>query len=257
MMKIGFVLAMALVWAQSFRIGIVGQPQSTWLLNKDDSDAGPELDYKSTVGMLVGASLAYNFTDYLGVGLDILYGREGQKYQGKPNGTTLTAQTKLGYLKFPLLFRAGSDPDAPVQFSFFVGPQLSLLLSNEDVLTLRDDSLGLTLNVTIKGKTASALLFSEELTEKPYKSVTFGVVTGIGAAFKLTDELSLSANFRVDYTFGDIENKNAKTSDGEPFWSIYKPKYVEDAPSANYTRPATHALTGGLLIGLHYTIPLR
>lgn len=256
MMRIGFALATALLWAQSFRIGVVGQPQSTWLLNKDDSDAGPELDYKSTIGFLAGASLAYNFTDYLGVGLDILYSREGQKYQGKESGTSLTAQTKLGYLKLPLLFRANTDPDAPVQFSFFVGPQLSLLLSNEDVLTLRDDSLGLEFTTTTKGKKTSILFFSGELTDRPYKSAVFGVVTGIGAAFKLTDELSLSANFRVDYTFGDVENKNAKYPTGDFFWSE-KPKYSGDAPSPNYTRPATKALTGGLLLGFHYTISLR
>jgi hypothetical protein len=78
------VLLIGSIWAQegAFRIGAVLLPQNTWLLNQDDSDAGPELDYEVTWGFAGGISASYNFNDYLGVGLDVLYSNQGQKYKG-------------------------------------------------------------------------------------------------------------------------------------------------------------------------------
>jgi hypothetical protein len=78
------MLLIGSIWAQegAFRIGAVLLPQSTWLLNQDDSDAGPELDYEVTWGFAGGISASYNFNDYLGVGLDVLYSNQGQKYKG-------------------------------------------------------------------------------------------------------------------------------------------------------------------------------
>jgi hypothetical protein len=132
-----FVFGMLLIgsiWAQegAIRIGAVLLPQSTWLLNQDDSDAGPELDYKSTWGFAGGVSASYNFTDYLGVGLDVLYSDQGQKYRGTQSGTTYTAKATLNYLKLPLLLRFNSDPNSVLQFSAFLGPQFSFPLSYKD-----------------------------------------------------------------------------------------------------------------------------
>jgi len=128
------MLLIGSIWAQegAIRIGAVLLPQSTWLLNQDDSDAGPELDYKSTWGFAGGVSASYNFTDYLGVGLDVLYSNQGQKYKGTKSGITYTAKTTLNYLKLPLLLRFNSDPNSVVQFSAFLGPQFSFLLSYND-----------------------------------------------------------------------------------------------------------------------------
>jgi len=132
-----FVFGMLLIgsiWAQegAIRIGAVLLPQSTWLLNQDDSDAGPEQDYEVTWGFAGGISASYNFNDYLGVGLDVLYSNQGQKYKGTKSGITYTAKTTLNYLKLPLLLRFNSDPNSVVQFSAFLGPQFSFLLSYND-----------------------------------------------------------------------------------------------------------------------------
>jgi len=128
------VLLIGSIWAQegAIRIGAVLLPQSTWLLNQDDSDARPEQDYEVTWGFAGGISASYNFTDYLGVGLDMLYFNQGQKYKGTQSGTTYTAKATLNYLKLPLLLRFNSDPNPVVQFSAFSGPQFSFLLSYKD-----------------------------------------------------------------------------------------------------------------------------
>jgi hypothetical protein len=251
------------MWAQegAIRIGAVLLPQSTWLLNQDDSDAGPELDYESTWGFAGGVSASYNFTDYLGVGLDVLYSSQGQKYKGTKSGTTYTAKATLNYLKLPLLFRFNTDPNSVVQFNAFLGPQFSFLLSYKD--RFEDDVPLLRTNIEVSGKemiiTTGNTPTGEELTAPIYKSFLPGAVLGFGIGIKPTDALLISLHIRADYAFGDAENKDAKidhTHHGgigqDPFWSN-KPKYGDPAP-ASYTRPRTTALTGGLQLGVYYTI---
>jgi hypothetical protein len=142
-----FVFGMLLIgsmWAQegAISIGAVLLPQSTWLLNQDDSDAGPELDYEVTWGFAGGISASYNFNDQLGVGLDVLYSNQGQKYKGTQSGISYTAKATLNYLKLPLLFRFNSDPNSVVQFNAFLGPQFSFLLSYKDRAEVNVPPLG-------------------------------------------------------------------------------------------------------------------
>ena len=265
-----FVFGMLLIgsiWAQegAIRIGAVLLPQNTWLLNQDDSDAGPEQDYEVTWGFAGGISASYNFNDHLGVGLDVLYSNQGQKYKGTKSGTTYTAKATLNYLKLPLLLRFNSDPNSVVQFNAFLGPQFSFLLSYKDRAEANVSFLGT--NITnireVSGKemiiTTGNTSTEEELTAPIYKSFLPGAVLGFGIGIKPTDALLISLHIRADYAFGDAENKDAKidhTHHGgvgqDPFWSR-KPKYGDPAP-AGYTRPKTTALTGGLQLGVYYTI---
>lgn len=244
-------------------------PQSTWLLNQDDSDAGPNLDYEKTWGFAGGLTLGYNFTDYLGVGLDVLYSNQGQKYKGTESGENLTAQTTLNYLKLPLLLRFNSDPNSPVQFSFFAGPQANLLLSYRDKAEITGGGVATTLETQNQEftETVSFLgikdMHKHNLTAKAYQPLTLGAVVGLGAGFKLTDELLLGVHVRFDYAFGDVENKDSKVNGGggpaaDPYWGV-KPKYdfsLTGAP-AGYQRPATHALTGGVMLSITYALPMR
>jgi opacity protein-like surface antigen len=257
----------------TLKIGAAILPQNTWLLNQDDSDAGPELDYEVTWGVAGGLTLAYNFTDYLGVGVDVLYSSQGQKYSGKMGGSgqDFTAHTKLSYLKLPLLFRFNSDPTSPVQFSFFVGPQLSFLTGYKD--RVETSGSGITAVLEVSGTEAVTTLSGggltvtdkEELTAPAYKGTAFGVAFGLGTGFNITDNLQLTLHFRGDYAFGDAENKESKidhTSHGgtgqDPFWEV-KPKYntSQSGAPAGYKRPATSAITGGLMLGITYSLPVR
>jgi hypothetical protein len=263
------VLLIGSMWAQegAIRIGAVLLPQNTWLLNQDDSDAGPEQDYEVTWGFAGGISASYNFNDYLGVGLDVLYSNQGQKYKGTQSGTgisyTYTAKATLNYLKLPLLLRFNSNPNSVVQFSAFLGPQFSFLLSYKDRAEANNVPFFGTVVQEVSGKEMSITVgntsMKEELTAPIYKSFLPGAVLGFGIGIKPTDELLISLHIRADYAFGDAENKDAKidhTHHGgvgqDPFWSN-KPKYGDLAPDG-YNRPTTTALTGGLQLGVYYTI---
>jgi hypothetical protein len=245
----------------TFKIGFLVGPQNAWLFNSDDSDAGSELDYKTTFRFAGGISASYNFTDYLGVGIDLLYSSQGQKYSGTftdflPVG--FTAKTTLNYLKIPVLFRVNSNPDARVQFTGFIGPQMSLLLNYKEEVTMTGIFTGFTMTVegtkvTVTNPTIGSE--TEELTDKIYRGIDFGACMGFGATFLLSDALQLNALIRLDYGFMDVENKEAafKNNPSDKFWEGMKPKYQE-ADSPNYQRPKTSNATGALVLGLSYLI---
>ncbi len=245
------------LWAQerAFRVGVALLPQNTWLLNQDDSDAGPELDYEVTWGFAGGLSASYHFSDYIGVGLDVLYSRQGQKYKGTVAGTAYTAQTNLNYLRLPLLLRFSTDPEAPVQFNAFLGPQLSLLLSYQDKVQARistQEVSGTTITTTITGMGSS----TENLDQTIYKKSLFGGVFGLGMGIRAGESILITIHFRGDYAFGDAENKEAKilhTGHTGNYWEN-KPKYGGSVVPVGYKRPNTTAVTGGFQLGVYYTI---
>ena len=75
-------LAQTNAYAQKgFRIGIVGGPQISTLYNKDDF-AKDNIVYegKNTINGTGGLALGYNFTSKVGLGLDLRYSIQGQKY---------------------------------------------------------------------------------------------------------------------------------------------------------------------------------
>lgn len=253
----------------AFKIGVLVGPQNSWLFNQDDSDAGQELDYQTTFRFAGGITASYNFTDYIGVGIDLLYSSQGQKYKGLLTGPNyaedleLTGNTTLNYFKVPVLFRVNSNPDAIVQFTGFVGPQISFLLGYKDEVTWTGKTSGNKITSTVEGTTIttrsepsnSLIDGTTELTEKIYSGIDFGACLGFGATFLLSDNLQLNALLRFDYGFLDVENKNAAYKDNpdNKFWEGVKPKYAA-ADNANYQRPKTSNATGAFVVGISYLL---
>jgi len=250
----------------TFKVGFLVGPQNAWLFNSDDSKAGSELDYKTTFRFAGGITASYNFTDYLGVGIDLLYSSQGQQYKGEINDpddygepVELTAKTALNYLKIPVLFRVNSNPDARVQFTGFIGPQISLLLNYKEEVTLTGKDTKFKITETIEGTKLNVGLgpisVTQELTDKIYRGIDFGACMGFGATFLLSDALQLNALIRLDYGFMDVENKKAALKDDPSvkFWEGMKPKYG-GADSPDYQRPKTSNATGALVLGLSYLI---
>ena len=64
-------------------VGVKGAFNSTWLFNKTVSDAGDELDYKTSFGSQFGICSRFNFNDNSGVVLEVLMGRVNQKYTNR------------------------------------------------------------------------------------------------------------------------------------------------------------------------------
>lgn len=153
------------------------------MLNSDDKDA-PDFKRKATFGASFGVGAGYNFTNNLGLGLDVLYSIQGQKYE--VNGVEFNQ--KVNYLKIPLMFTYNTNPSAPVVFTAKAGPQLGLRMGAKVTDSDNNDIIGDAKDM--------------------YSSVDFGAVAGAGVRFALTQKLSLDAGIRFDYSFTNAENSD-------------------------------------------------
>jgi len=194
--------------------GIKGAPQSTWMLNDfDHKSSGWE--YVPTFGYSFGISFAHFFSDAVGLGLDLTYSSQGQKYtiQGQQNFT------ELSYLKIPVLFHYHSSADKTALFYLNVGPQISYLL-------------------TARGLRSSQYIYysSPDMTDI-FNQFNIGAVLALGAGFNLTDFLMLTTGIRVDADF---------TNEQEPF--------VPSFYSLSTRQRPTHNANAGFEIGLRYVM---
>jgi len=168
---------------QGFSLSVKAIPQFSFLQNKDDND-NPAIDKKVTFDAGFGLGLGYNFTPKAGIGVDVLYSLQGQKY--KSSGATLF--NKVNYVKIPLYFSYTASPAKAVSFTGKIGPQVSLRTSakitdgdGNDIVADKDDM---------------------------YEGATFGAVAGAGVQFRLSQNLSLATLARFDYDFSNAEDKS-------------------------------------------------
>lgn len=258
MKKISFAIVFALMstslLAQTgLQLGFRFNPEFTGLLNKNDFDAGKELDFKSHFSYLsLGVGALYNINNNIGIGVDILFSREGQAYKGNFNGVfpdsnaysyvvatqlflnniivtgDYEALAELNYVKVPLMFSLTSDNTRPIFFTMLLGPEFNFL---EGVAQEVDGT-----DLEYPGT---------DITPKDlYKSVTVNGLLALGGAYNLTSGLVLSARLRMDYGFDDVEKKDVMAS------------YLGGPPDRFYStvRKATHNVTAGLMLALDFKL---
>jgi hypothetical protein len=239
--------------AQNFEIGIRFNPEFTGLMNKNDFDAGNELDYKSHFSYKSGGVGAiYNFNNNIGLAVDLLFSREGQAFKGHFTGSSpdpatyssvvstqvllnntvivgdYVALAELNYIKLPVMLSLSTDNSKPIFFNMLVGPQINFLQGVAQEVNHNDLDYP---NTNIEPKDL-------------YKSVTINGVLALGAGYNISPKLVLSARLRFDYGFQDVENKNVMVS------------YYKVAPVRFYSanRQATNNITGGLMLGLDFKL---
>ncbi|RYD89611.1 MAG: PorT family protein [Sphingobacteriales bacterium] len=166
---------------KGFSVSVKALPQFSFLQNADDNDNNA-IDRKATFNAAFGVGGAYHFTAKSGIGLDVLYSLQGQKYEAG----NATVNQKVSYVKIPLYYTYTASPSKAVSFTGKIGPQLSLLADSKvtdgDGHDLVSDS------------------------KANYESATFGAVLGAGARFRLNSRFALSTEARFDYDFTNAED---------------------------------------------------
>jgi Outer membrane protein beta-barrel domain len=195
LLLVTFATLTAGAFAQGFHIGARGAFNSTWLFNKDVSDAGDELDYKSAFGPQFGLSFAYMFSDKAGVSVDVLLGSVNQKYTNRiiVGNTTLDkfeSETQVSTIDIPVLFRLLMGEDAYLE----VGPQFSLI--NE-------------VNFESPGG-------SNKIDDEFVAGSYISAVLGFGYDIALTDNLILTPGLRFAWGLGDVFEEPANSPGYEP-----------------------------------------
>lgn len=200
---------------EGFQVGIEGTPQMSWLINKDDMDS-KRFEYLNTFNGSFGISAQYGYSKTMGVGLNVLYSSQGQRY--KFDGVEQIRKTE--YLKIPVVLIFNNEINPDWLFTVKIGPQLDLLTNAK--LTDKDG------NVTVSDQ------------KNAYEDFEIAGVTSVGFGYKLTEMLSLDAALRFDYGFTDAENKDYKKNINHPNGATVT------------TRAMTSNSTGGITIGLRY-----
>ena len=168
---------------KGFNMSVKATPQLSFLQNSNDNDDS-KIETKTTFNTNFGIGAGYNFTENIGVGADVIYSLQGQKYD--VSGVELNQ--KLEYVKVPVFFSYNSNPSKTTSFYGKIGPQVSFLTNAK--ITAPD------------GKDA----FIEN--KDRYEDVTIGGVANAGVQFRLSPNIFLQTGLNFDYDFSNAENKN-------------------------------------------------
>ena len=247
-----FVCALK-VNAQQIELGLRLNPEFAGLINKNDNNAGKQLELTSNFEYYsFGAGAIFNFNNNFGLAIDLLFSREGQRFKGNFNGSAPDAATyssvvstqvslnntvivgdyvakaELNYIKLPIMLSLTSDNTKLLFFTLLVGPQFNFLEGVAQEVNHNDLDYP---NSNIKPTDL-------------YKTVTINGVLALGGAYNLTPNLVLSVRLRFDYGFDDVEKKDVMVS------------YSGAVPIRFYSteRQATHNITGGLMLGLDFKL---
>lgn len=164
-------------------LSVKATPQFSFLQNSDDKD-NDQLDRKATINTNFGIGAGYNFTDNYGLGVDVLYSLQGQKYEVAGVEST----QKLEYVKVPVYFSYTANPLKTVSFYGKIGPQVSFLT-----------------NAKLTGDQGIENLGDNK---DKYESVTFGGMANAGVQFRLAQKFYLQTGLNFDYDFSNAEDKN-------------------------------------------------
>ncbi|MBN2173727.1 MAG: PorT family protein [Bacteroidales bacterium] len=225
-------------------LGLGGALTSTSIINQNFYGE-PEIDFAPKMGYGVQFTAGYYFNEYIAVVAEIQYSAQGQKYEGKQaftdpntgiayNFTKVERDIKLSYLNIPLFFKYTFGTHK-AKFRFLVGPQLGYLLeATQDYI--RDGKKIGTEITNLDGK--DFVTDAGDITER-FESIDFSFALDVGTDIYFTKQLFLTAGFRGNYGFMDINATAYRLNDisGE-----YSP---------------SHNLWGGLYIGINYLIDVQ
>ncbi|MGQ9863298.1 MAG: porin family protein [Bacteroidia bacterium] len=179
-----FILAGALLWAQDIKIGAAIAPQATWLLGTGVVDVGESRQF--TFGFAGGLTGRYHLTPELGLGVGLLFSGEGQRIKAIDQGIFGSRQIyirseRLTYMKFPLTVHYVAGGRGGSGLSVFGGLQPAFLIG---VSTVDEDGVKSSVPVSMSG----------------YRSFALGLVAGAGIERELSNQLSLAAHLRWDFS---------------------------------------------------------
>ncbi|MGB1206861.1 MAG: outer membrane beta-barrel protein [Chitinophagales bacterium] len=217
------------IFAQrGLEVGLKVLPQTSWIFNDDDFEAGDALDFEPKFKMAYGLNIGINLSDRFGIQSGVIYSPQGQKYTHTNEiflGTIAnTSEVRLNYIQIPVLLKLNSDPMSVFSFVAGAGVQFGFLQDAKYYIN------NVEINKTLLGDDATEF----------YNEKDLSVVFNIGTQINVTEHLNLSLAIQADYSLDDIENKK------EGVLPSYRNINDRNASSQN--------LTAGLQVGINYVI---
>jgi hypothetical protein len=238
-LPIGIVLLLLSVsqgWAQKgFKVGFTVSPLNSWMLNQSDIDTVESVfKYQTTWGMQGGITGGLNFNNRLGVMTNILYSVQGQRFTRGNTGLDRAIKNNifLYQIKMPVMLRYSTRPVKKVVWSVYGGIQLAYMTKarfyNDDYRFIADNP-----NVNYPK------------TKDLYNQWSWSLVGGLGADVRLTRQLYLNLNARIENGIMDIEKKSAQYYERELNRLLIRNYYPDN-------RPETALLVYGFNFGFTY-----
>lgn len=238
-LPIGIVLLLLSVsqgWAQKgFKVGFTASPINSWMLNQSDMDTIETVfKYQTTWGMQGGATGGLNFNNRLGLMANLLYSVQGQRFTRNNSGLNREIKNNifLYQIKMPVMLRYSTRPVKKVVWSVYGGIQLAYLTKarfyNDDYRFIADNP-----NVRYPK------------TKDLYNEWYWSLVGGLGADVRLTRQLYLNLNMRIENGIMDIEKKSAQYYERELNRLLIRNYYPDN-------RPETALLVYGMNFGFTY-----
>jgi hypothetical protein len=214
--------------------GLAGTGLSSVITNQNNYGLPFEMDYAFTMGGSGNANIGFDFSNNIGLKLEIGYSILGQKYTDTYNDTVYSRNIKLNYLQIPLLFKFRTGGDV-AKFYLLVGPQLNLLLSASQKYLKQDDIFNE--NFTPSDWTKPVLIGQETITDR-YNSMDIMGRLDIGVDINLAKSLFLNVGLTMAYGFTDINATDWQIKDH----------------TGNYN--PSHNIYGGINFGINYVLPI-
>ncbi|GAB4329755.1 MAG: hypothetical protein Kow00127_22070 [Bacteroidales bacterium] len=218
-------------------IGGGGGFTSVWIMNQNFYGE-PEVNYAPKAGYAGFVTLGYDFDGHAAIATEIQYSLQGQKYSDKQSidgvKYDVDRNIDLSYINIPLLFRY-SFGTGSTRFRVLLGPQYSMLQKAEQSYLRDGKKLG-TKATDLDGN--EFVTDADDITDR-FESTDFSILMDVGADIRLSDPLFLSAGFRGQYGFKDINAPAYRINDLDGEYS----------PS--------HNVWGGLYVGLIYRVDVE
>jgi opacity protein-like surface antigen len=224
--------------AQEFRVGLKGGINSTWLFNKNVSDAGDNLDYDVTFGNTKGIATQLQLNDNVGVGIDLLFASHKQKYTGKSTSTSFESEINLSYLDIPIMFRLSSEKGP----YFEVGPQVSILMNaKEDYARVPSSSV--------------VTNYVDREFKDDFNSTNLAFAFGFGVDIEVTDQIMISPGLRFAYGLADATAELPLTEfTGTNVFNHSAVAQFSHFDGAKYSYVKSNTVAGGLIVGAVYRL---
>ncbi|MBL0342506.1 MAG: PorT family protein [Bacteroidetes bacterium] len=243
LLTIAIVIAALSTQAQgSFRVGVSGGVNSTWLMNKNVFDANDGLDIAATFGGRFGIDAIYSFNPKLGVGIGFNFiSKNCQKYSGDKTGLDGDLTTSLNYFDIPVLLRLTSSGGT----YFEVGPQFGFLTKAEE---------------TYEGNVSSPFDYSDVDVKNSFETTNIALVFGFGVDIDVTENIFITTGLRLGYGFSDVTKEyenglefltdNPEALTNNAIYLTNSAAQTDDNGKRNYEK--TSRVFGGLNIGVSY-----
>ncbi len=214
------------LFAQLLEINAKGSGKSTWILNKNISDAGADQDSDLGWGYNYGGGLTFYFTKSLGVGADVMFNQYNAAFKGTfgaPLNFSYTSKITLNTLDIPVMFKIKGEESGGF---LELGAQYSMFNS----INYHSSIGGINSDRDVKDKFTSSGIEG---------------LLGLGLNIDLNDRLVIQAGLRFEYGLTDIKGVDGlgrNLSDNLMYPLVYS-KYQ---PS--------HLAAAGFFLGMAYSI---